>query len=280
VSLKNALKWVVFWFSIAMAFNTGVYFFKGTEKALEFFGGYIIELSLSMDNLFVFLLVFSCYGIPAAYQRRVLTYGIAGAVILRLIFIVLGVAVVDMFHWVLYIFGLILIFSGIKMFGKNDECQDFSESRVLRLLGRVLPNTNELHGERFFVREKGILYATPLFAILVLIEASDIMFAIDSIPAIFSLTTDPFIVYSSNIFAILGLRNLYFVLERMHSAFCYVKYGVGLILVFTGIKLSVLFFHIEISLVTSIIVIVSTLALSIIISILYPDKRGLDCKIN
>lgn len=281
MSIKRALSWVLFWISLAMAFNLGVYYYLGSEKALQFLGGYIIELSLSMDNLFVFLLVFSFYGIPPAYQKRVLTYGIMGAVVMRLIFIVLGIAVVNMFHWILYIFGLILIVSGIKMFSdNNNECQDFRKSRILKLLAKIIPVSPTLEGEKFFVRNKGVLYATPLLAILVLIEGSDLIFAIDSIPAIFSITTDPFIVYSSNIFAILGLRNMYFVLERLHHAFRYVKYGVGLILTFTGIKLSVLFFHIEIPLVLSIGIIIGILVLSILFSALLPDKKEIKCKSN
>ena len=276
MSIKKALLWVLFWFGLAMAFNTGVYLFLGKEHALQFLGGYIIEQSLSLDNLFLFLLIFGCFGIPPSYQRRVLNYGIIGAIILRLIFIVLGVAVVNRFHWVLYLFGLLLLVSGIQMFFKRDECQDFKESRILKLLGKIVPVTEGLEGEKFFVRRNQIFYATPLLAILVLIEISDIIFAIDSIPAIFSITTDPFIVYTSNIFAILGLRSMYFVLEKLHEAFRFVKYGVALILFFTGIKLSILFFEIEIPLVTSIAVIFGILVLSILASMIIKEK--LPCK--
>ena len=268
MSTKKALAWVAFWFSLAVCFNTGIYFLMGKEKALEFLGGYIIELSLSIDNLFLFILLFSSFCIKPQYQRRVLNYGIFGAVILRMLFIVLGVTVVNKFHWVLYIFGIILIISGIKMFFKHDEKEkdNFKDSKILKLLGKIIPITDKLSGEKFFVKKNYILYVTPLFAILILIEFTDILFAIDSIPAIFSITTDVFIVYASNIFAILGLRSLYFVLGSLHEKFRYVKYGVALILAFTGIKLFILMFHINIPIELSLGIIFSILSGSIIVS--------------
>lgn len=277
MSTKKALFWIVFWFVLAVLFDSGIYFFLGKQKALEFLGGYVIEQSLSMDNLFLFLMIFSCYGIPAMYQRRVLTYGIFGAVVLRLIFILLGLSIIKRFHWVLYIFGFILLISGFKMFSGSDENQDFKESRLLTILGKIIPITNQLYGEQFFVRV-GRLCATPLFAILVLIEGSDLLFAIDSIPAVFSISTDTFIVYTSNIFAILGLRNMYFLLEKMHSAFRFVKYGVALILIFTGIKLLLLIFSINVSITLSLGIIIGTLLLSIVISLLFPEKRSVRYK--
>jgi tellurite resistance protein TerC len=267
MELKQALKWVGLWIGLALLFNLGVLHFYGTGKALEFLGGYLIELSLSMDNLFLFLIIFCSFQIPAAYQKRVLNYGIIGAIILRLVFIVLGVAVVNRFHWVLYLFGALLIISGIKMCFKTEKNKEMKESFIIKLLGKVLPVTHELHGERFLIRKNGLWHATPLLAILVLIEASDIMFAIDSIPAIFAITTDPFIVYSSNIFAILGLRSMYFVLEKLHQAFRYVQYGVAMILTFTGIKLSLLMWHVEIPIVWSIGIIFAILALSMLFSL-------------
>ena len=268
MSTKKALAWVAFWFSLAVCFNTGIYFLLGKEKALEFLGGYVIELSLSIDNLFLFILLFSSFCIKPQYQRRVLNYGIFGAVILRMLFIVLGVTVVNKFHWVLYIFGIILIISGIKMFFKHDEKEkdNFKDSKILKLLGKIIPITDKLSGEKFFVKKNYILYVTPLFAILILIEFTDILFAIDSIPAIFSITTDVFIVYASNIFAILGLRSLYFVLGSLHEKFRYVKYGIALILAFTGIKLFILMFHINIPIELSLGIIFSILSGSIIVS--------------
>lgn len=271
---KKALTRLSFWVLMALIFNVGIYFFMGSKSAMEFFGGYIIEQSLSIDNLFLFLLVFSSFGIAARYQKRVLTYGIIGAMVLRLIFIVLGISIINRFHWILYIFGILLIISGIKMFSNDEKSKDFSKSILIRGLNRIIPVTDKIEGEHFFVRKNKILYATPLLAVLVFIEGSDILFAIDSIPAIFSVTTNPFIVYTSNMFAILGLRNMYFLLEKLHSTFAYVKYGVALILVFTGVKLFILFFHIEIPLALSLVVIFSILALSILISAMLKDKSN------
>lgn len=269
MTTKKALKGVLFWVGLAILFNIGIYIFMGPQKAVEFFGGYLIEQSLSLDNLFLFLIIFSSFGISAQYQRRVLTYGIMGAIILRLIFVVLGVAVVNQFHWILYVFGLILLYTGISILIKREKEKDYKNSKLLKILGKIIPITDTLEGEKFFVRKNKILHATPLFAILILVEASDIIFAIDSIPAIFSITTDTFIVYTSNIFAILGLRSLYFLLEKVSGAFKFVKQGVATILVFTGVKLSILFFHIEIPILLSIGIIILILLASIFASFLY-----------
>lgn len=269
----QALFWILFWMAVAVLFNIGVYIVFGGESAMQFLGGYIIELSLSMDNLFLFLLIFESYKIPSMYRRRVLNYGIFGAIILRFIFTILGVAIVNRFHWVLYIFGAVLIVSGFKMMFKGESSPNYSDSRIVSAVGKIIPVTNKLYGEKFFIRFNNILYATPLFAIIVLIEGSDILFAIDSIPAIFSITTKPFIVYTSNIFAILGLRSFYFVLEKIHDSFCYVKYGVAIILVFTGIKLLALFFSIEVSLPVSLIIIFATLFVSMAASVLFPERK-------
>jgi tellurite resistance protein TerC len=268
VETKKALKWVFFWISVALIFNLGIYFVLGPQKALEFLGGYVIEKSLSLDNLFLFILVFSSFGINSNYQRRILNYGIIGALVLRFIFVVLGVAVVSKFHWVLYIFGIILIISGFKMMFKQEEAHDFKNNKLIKVLNKVIPTTDKLVGEKFFVKINNVLHATPLLAILVIIEGTDILFAIDSIPAIFSITTDSFIVYTSNIFAILGLRSLYFLLASINEAFKYVKYGVALILVFTGVKLSILMFHIEVSVALSVAIIFVILLASIVVSII------------
>ncbi len=273
MSTKKALKWVIFWIGLALVFNAGIYLFMGKEPALEFLGGYVIEKSLSIDNLFLFIMVFSSFGIKQEYQRRVLNYGIAGALILRLIFVLLGVTIVNMFHWVLYVFGAILIISGIKMIFKKEDDNAIKDSKIIKILGKIIPVTDKIEGDKFFVRKNKILYATPLFAVLILIEFTDIIFAVDSIPAIFSVTTDPFIVYTSNIFAILGLRSMYFVLGNLHEKFKYVKYGVALILVFTGIKLSMLMFHIKIPIGLSVGIIFFILASSIILSVLYSGRQ-------
>ncbi|WP_010249157.1 TerC family protein [Acetivibrio cellulolyticus] len=272
MSTKKALIWVLVWMGLAGIFNLGVYFYMGPQKALEFLGGYVIEQSLSIDNLFLFILVFSSFGIKPQHQRRVLNYGIAGAVILRLIFVLLGIKIVSMFHWVLYIFGFVLIISGIKMMINKEENPDFENNKIIKVLGKIIPITDKLEGEKFFVRKNKILYATPLFAILILIEFTDIIFAIDSIPAIFSITLDPRIVYTSNIFAILGLRNMYFVLGKLHEKFEYVKYGVALILAFTGVKLLVEFFEIHIPIGWSLGIIFTVMIGSVIASVLFTSK--------
>jgi len=291
MTMKKALSWMAFWVSLAVAVGLGIYFWPqdatgflgwmqqqfgitgGHQKALEYFAGYVIEMSLSLDNLFLFLIIFGAFGIPTKYQRRVLNYGIMGAVILRLIFIVLGVKLVESFAWVLPIFGLLLIFSGFQMFFKEEEeTRDFSENKVIKALGKIIPITDKLEGEKFFVKQNGIRYATPLLAILVLIESSDIIFAIDSIPAIFSVTQDPVIIYTSNIFAIMGLRSFYFLVEKLQKAFHLVKYGVAAILVFTGIKLGILIFHMHISIEISLAVIFGLLLLSILASVVIKEK--------
>lgn len=271
---KQAVKRVIMWISLALTFNLGVLFFAGSTKALEFLGGYMIELSLSVDNLFVFLILFASFGIPTAYQKKVLNYGIFGAIILRLIFILLGINIVNRLHWVLYIFGIILIFSGIKMVVGHEKESNHKDSKLIKVLSKVIPVTDTLEGERFFVRKNNILHATPLFALVILIEFSDILFAIDSIPAIFSITTDAFIVYTSNIFAILGLRSLYFVLGALQEKFQYVKFGVALILMFTGVKLSILYFDLEIPIIISLAVIFTILVASVVLSILISSNKA------
>ena len=271
---KQAVKRVIMWISLALTFNLGILLFAGSTKALEFLGGYMIELSLSVDNLFVFLILFASFGIPTAYQKKVLNYGIFGAIILRLIFILLGINIVNRLHWVLYIFGIILIFSGIKMVVGHEKESNHKDSKLIKLLSKVIPVTDTLEGERFFVRKNNILHATPLFALVILIEFSDILFAIDSIPAIFSITTDAFIVYTSNIFAILGLRSLYFVLGALQEKFQYVKFGVALILMFTGVKLSILFFELEIPIIVSLLIIFTILVGSVVLSIFISGNKS------
>ncbi len=273
MSTKKALKWVVFWIGLALAFNAGIYLFMGKESALEFLGGFVIEKSLSIDNLFLFIMVFSSFGIKQEYQRRILNYGIIGALILRLIFVLLGVTIVNMFHWILYVFGAILIISGVRMIFKNEENDSVKDSKIIKVLGKIIPVTDKVEGDKFFVRKNKILHATPLFAVLILIEFTDIIFAVDSIPAIFSVTTDPFIVYTSNIFAIMGLRSMYFVLGNLHEKFKYVKYGVAMILVFTGVKLSVLMFDIKIPIELSLGIIFFVLASSIVLSVLFSGRK-------
>lgn len=268
---KHLLKFLLITF-IAFIFNLVIWYYMGSERALEFLGGYIIELSLSVDNLFLFLLIFSSFGISAKHQKRVLSYGIFGAIILRFIFVIVGIAVINTFKWVLYIFGILLIISGIKIMINKEDDVSFENSKLIKLLKKIIPVTKELYDEKFFVRINNVLHATPLFALLFLIEGSDVLFAIDSIPAIFAITTNAFIVYSSNIFAILGLRNLYFLLEKLHSTFEYVKYGVGVILIFTGIKLGISFkYHISIGI--SLTIIISILIISVLVSVMITRQK-------
>lgn len=277
MKIKKALAWVAFWVALALMFNLAIYLLipyiehgaNRGEKALEFFGGYVIELSLSLDNLFVFLLIFSSFNIPAKNQRRVLNYGIAGAVVLRLAFILLGSALVSRFEWLLYVFGGVLVISGVSMLLRGDKEKDYKQSRIMGNFGKVIPFTGTLEGDKFIVRRNGRRAATLLLAVLVIIETSDIIFAVDSIPAIFSITLDPFIVFTSNIFAILGLRSLYFVIERLTQMFRFMKYGVALILLFTGAKL---IFHIE-DIMLSIGVIAVILLVSMFLSILIKEKK-------
>ena len=265
---RNALRNFIMWASLAFLVNLFIYFVFGPNYGLEFLGGYIIELSLSVDNLFLFLIVFTSFNIPMIYQKRVLNYGITGAVVLRFIFIFLGVAIINKFNWLLYIFGFFLFFSGLKILLNKEENADFSENKILKFMEHIIPVTDKLYSEKFFVRVKGVLYATPLLLILVLIESSDIIFALDSIPAIFSITTNPYIVYTSNIFAILGLRSLYFLLAKLDSMFSCIKYGVAFLLMFTGIKLFIAFWGIEISTVISLLVIAIILLLSVLFSLI------------
>ncbi len=273
MSAKKALVWMTFWICLALCFDAGIYLIAGKEKALEFLGGYVMEKSLSVDNLFLFLMIFSSFGIRLKQQRRVLNYGIFFAIVLRLTFILFGVTILNRFHGILYLFGVILVFSGIKMVFRNEENADFKNSMVIKTLRKIMPVTDTLQGEKFFVVRKKVVYATPLFVILLIIEFSDILFAVDSIPAVFSITTDFFIVFSSNIFAILGLRSMYFFLGKLHTKFRYVKYGVAMILTFVGLKLLMLKFDFNVSIEASLSVIVVILAGSIVLSLILSMKR-------
>ena len=268
---KKNLFNLIFWITLSILFNIYIFYSRGEIAAVEYFGGYIVEMSLSLDNLFLFLMIFSSFGIQKDYQERVLLYGVIGAMILRLIFILVGVTIISKFHFVLSIFGFILLYSGFNMFFNNNKHIDFHDNFSVKILRKIMPSTNVLYDNNFFVKKNKILYATPLFVVLLIIEFSDIIFAIDSIPAIFSITTDTFIVYTSNIFAILGLRSMYYILEEMNDMFRFMKYGVGCILIFTGIKLVILLFGIEISVTNSVLFIIIILLSSILISLIF-DK--------
>jgi tellurite resistance protein TerC len=237
VSIKEATMWSCVWVALAMIFNLGMYFAWGPEKALEFLTGYVIEKSLSVDNLFVFLMIFQYFNTPAQYQHRVLFWGILGALILRAIFIVTGAALLNNFHWMIYVFGGFLVVTGIKMYLQGDEKIEPEKNPVVRLFERCVPIIKQYDGQKFFVKKDGKTYATLLMLVLVVVETTDVIFAVDSIPAIFAITKDPFIVYTSNVFAILGLRALYFMLAGVMEMFVYLKVGLSFVLCFVGIKM-------------------------------------------
>jgi tellurite resistance protein TerC len=274
MTTRKALKWVIFWISVALVFNLGVYFYLGQQKAIEFFTGYIIEESLSVDNLFVFLILFKYFKIPNHYQRRVLSWGIIGVIILRGIFIFLGSALITHFSFVLYIFGAILIYSGYHMaFGKEKDVHP-EKNHTLKLFKKFMKTTHEIHGNHFFIKKDKVWYATPLFVCLLVVESTDVVFAIDSIPAIFAITTDPFIVFSSNILAVLGLRSMYFLLSAIADKFEFVKKGVGFILCYVGVKMLLPLIHPEwhIPVFISLFVIISILFFSVLISMVITKR--------
>ena len=239
LSFRAACGWYAFWVALSVAFNLGVYFWRGTQPALEFLTGYVLEVSLSMDNVFVFAVIFSFMAVQAHYQHRVLFWGIVGALVMRGAFIAAGVALVARFNWVLYVFGIFLVITGLKLLvGKQTEI-DPERNPILRLARRFLPITPGYEGAAFFVRREGRRLATPLLLVLLLVETTDVLFAVDSIPAIFAVTLDPFIVYTSNVFAILGLRALYFVLAGGIRKFRYLRPGLAVVLMFVGVKMLV-----------------------------------------
>ncbi len=271
VSIREALIWSAVWISLALIFNYGVYHFIGHEKGLEFLTGYLIEKALSVDNLFVFIMVFSMFGVPSKYQHKVLFWGILGALVMRAIFIFAGVALINRFHWIIYIFGAFLIYTGFKMMVHKEESLHPEQNPLVRLFKKLMPVTNEMHGDRFFVRINHKTFATPLFVVLIIIEFTDLIFATDSIPAILAISHDPFIIFSSNVFAILGLRALYFALAGLTKYFAYLKYGLAVILVFVGVKMGISgFYHFPI--VASLLVILAILVVSVVLSLLFPPK--------
>ncbi len=274
VSFKEAFSWSVVWVSLALLFNAGLWWYldgqMGREianaKALEFFTGYLIEKSLAVDNIFVFLMIFTYFAVPVEYQRRVLLYGVLGAIAMRAILILAGSALITQFHWVLYFFGLFLLVTGIKMFYFADKQSDLEQNPLLRWMRGHMKVTNEYHEEKFFITKDSVRYATPLFLVLVLIEFSDLVFAVDSIPAIFAITTDPFIVFTSNIFAILGLRAMYFLLADVADRFHLLKYGLALVLVFIGVKMLIVDFY-KIPVLLALGVVATILVVSVILSL-------------
>lgn len=238
VKFREAMLWSAMWIALAAIFAVIVYFWHGSVPALEFVTGYVIELSLSVDNLFVFLLIFRYFQVPTVHQHKVLFWGILGALVMRAVFILAGVGLIRQFHWIIYVFGALLVYSGIKLFRQENAEIHPEKNPLLRLFRRWIPVTKDYEGDKFFVRRPG-LYATPLFIVLLVVETTDVLFAVDSIPAILAITLDAFIVYTSNVFAILGLRSMYFALAGMMELFHYLHYGLSLVLIFVGGKMLV-----------------------------------------
>lgn len=273
VRMKEALFLSLFWISLALVFCLGMYIWLGQTKALEFLTGYIIEESLSVDNLFVFLLIFTYFRVPGEYRHKVLYWGILGAILMRLIFILTGVALIHLFHWVIYIFGVFLIFTGYRMAWQKDAEIHPEKNPVLKFFRRFFSVTENYVGGKFFVKKEGRLCATPLLIVLLMVESTDVVFAIDSIPAILAITHDPFLVYTSNIFAILGLRSIYFALAGLMQLFDYLHYGLSAILIFVGVKMLISDFY-KIPTGIALGVVAGILLLSILISLLFTGQKG------
>lgn len=270
IGIREALVWSALWVVVALIFNAGIYFFKGGETALNFLAGYLIERALSLDNIFVFLVIFSYFGVSPLHQYRVIFWGIIGALVLRALFIAAGIALIAKFHWVIYVFGALLVWTGIKMALQKGEEIDLEGNPVVRLCRRFVPLTEGYEGDRFFTRRGGRRLATPLLVVLLVVSVMDVVFAVDSVPAVFAITLDPFIVFSSNVFAVLGLRALYFALAGLMQLFHYLHYGLSIILVFVGVKMLLTYFEIDIPVVAALGVLVAILFISVIASILHP----------
>lgn len=283
VSMKEALIWSIVWISLSLLFNLVIYLYwdvmvpnssyTNGEAALAFFTGYLIEKSLSVDNIFVFILIFSYFAVPAAYQHRVLFWGILGALIMRGTLILVGSVLLETFHWIIYVFGAFLVFTGIRMARQQDEELNPDENPVVKFFRRFMPVTENYEDDKFFIRRAGRLFATPLFLVLLVIESTDLVFAVDSIPAIFAITRDPFIVYTSNVCAILGLRALYFLLANVMHQFEYLKLGLAVVLSFIGVKMLLIDLY-KIPVAVSLTVVASVLTISVIASIIKTRREA------
>jgi len=272
IKMKESLLWTAFWVTLALLFCGGIYFFYGHGKAMEFFAAYLIEYSLSIDNLFVFMLIFRFFKVPHALEHKALFWGILLALVTRGVFIFAGVAIINTFSWVMYIFGAFLIFTGIKM-ALNKQTEVHPDKNIaIKLLRYVMPVDNKFSGDKFFVVKRGVRYATPMLAVLLALETTDILFAVDSIPAVLAISKDPFIIYTSNVFAILGLRSLFFAISGLMRLFHLLHYGLAAILAFVGVKMLIEdFFHVPVA--ASLLVITSVLVVSIISSMIWPEKE-------
>lgn len=273
VKVKEALLTSLFWIVLALIFNVIIYYWRGEQSAMEFLTGYLIEKSLSVDNLFVFILIFNYFGVAPKYHHKLLFWGVLGALVLRAIFILVGVALIAKFHFLIYIMGAFLVYTGIKMAFSHDTEIDPENNPLVKWASKYLPMKRTSDDGRFFVRENGKLFATPLFLVLIMIESTDVVFAVDSIPAILAISKDPFIVYTSNVFALLGLRALYFALAGVIQLFHYLHYGLSLILAFIGVKLVLSdIYHIDMK--YALIAVGGILAISILASMLFPKKNN------
>ncbi|MDQ3691629.1 MAG: TerC family protein [Chloroflexota bacterium] len=272
VRMSEAGIWVAVWVALGLAFGGWIFVTRGTTSGAEYLAGYLIEYSLSMDNVFVFAVLFAYFGVPPAYQHRLLFWGVLGAIVFRAIFILAGTALLESFHFVIYIFGALLLFTAWRMITAGTDQVDPSGNPILRLMRRVIPVTDDYEGQKFFTRRNGTVWATPLFAALVVVETSDIMFAIDSVPAILAITTDTFIVFTSNAFAIMGLRSLYFLLAGLIDRFEYLKYGLAALLAFAGLKM-LLSDVIHLDVWVSLGIIIAILVTSVVISLLATRDR-------
>lgn len=273
VPVKEAVVWSAVWISLALLFNLFVFFEFGKIKALEFLTGYVIEYSLSVDNIFVFILIFSYFAVNDQYQHKILFWGILGALIMRGVFIFTGVALINRFKWIVIIFGGFLVFTGIRMLFQKEEKVDPEKNTIVKFFRRFLPVTSSMHGDKLLIIQKRRLYATPLFLVLLIIESSDLIFAVDSIPAILAISKHTFIVYTSNIFAILGLRSLYFAIAGMMGYFRYLKIGLAFVLIFVGLKMLTSYLHFEITIVISLGIIISILLASILASVYIKSEQ-------
>ena len=273
IKIKEALGLSAVWISLAIIFNVGLYLWHGKEASLQFFTGYLIELSLSVDNLFVFLLIFMYFKVPTQYQHKVLFWGIIGAQVMRGLLIGLGVTLIMKFHWILYLFGIFLVFTGAKMAFQDEAAEVRPERNILvRVFKKFVPVTSGYHGSRFFLNLDGRRYATLLFIVVLVVETTDLLFALDSIPAIFAITTDPFIVYTSNIFAILGLRSLYFALAGLMNLFHYLRIGLAIVLSFVGLKMLLAGVY-PIPIMITLVIVGGVILMSVVASLIWPKKE-------
>ena len=279
-TVKEAARWTGVVVLTAAAFNAWIFYVRGPQAGLEFTAGYLIELALSVDNIFVFILIFRYFKVPAAFQHRVLFWGIFGALIMRGAMIAAGWLLIERFHWIIYVFGALLIFTGVKM-ARSDDLEVHPEHNpVLKLIRKVVPLAPNYDGQRFFTHAfwgtRHRRLATPLFVVLVMVETTDVVFAIDSIPAIFAVTLDPFLIFTSNVFAILGLRSMYFLLAGVIEKFHYLKLGLAVVLSFVGVKMLITYFHIEVPIGASLGVVAGVLSLSIVASLVFPEQKDAD----